>query len=283
MYKCYPGLGKKVNLGASNLVFQSSLYKNRDFFTAEVNKIPARYTMRQSYMHKIQEAIDYKTPTVALAFYNLAKGIPDQGVIDPLLQNTLKIANEPSDATFLRRAFGEDPYNVDIPQLGEYYYYLIGIEEPTDKITDAILERIGDETITKYSDFLGLSLVLKNDHKVINGLRDQLDTFSGKVLYKYLMVFANDINSSGIFPDNFKKEFKTRYKYFAEGIRKWAFVDKGVTNKELRKDVRSLALKDNYKYMTTKSNKIMLDKLTQLYEYTTGCYIRIVNEYKFQF
>lgn len=265
------------------MVFQNQLYKNRDGFYAEVNKIPVRYTAKTSLVIKIKQAIEYKIPTVALALYNLAKNY-NEAVIEKDLQETLKLCKLPTDATFLRKAFGE-PDTTNIQQLGELFYYLVKIGEPYDYITDTILSKFGETSDLKYSDFLNLSMMVKKQElraQDIEDIRDQLDVFSGTVIYNYLLSYAENIHDSGVFPDEFKREFKEHYKYFAEGIKKWAFIDKEV-EPELREDVRSLALKANYKYITLLGNKKMLEKLIELSEYISSTYLFTMNTYKFNF
>lgn len=257
------------------------LYKDPEKFLGEVNNIPIRYTTKTSLVTKIKQAIEYKIPTVALALYNIAKNI-NEAVINPKLQKTLNICKEPTDAIFLRRAFGE-PNETTITQLGELYYYLCKIGEPDNVITDTILARFGEIEDLKYSDFLNLAMVLKGD-KLIKDIRNQLDIFSGVVIYEYLLKYAEEISSSGVFPEDFKTQYKQRYKYFAEGIKKWAFLDRNV-KKPLKEDVRSLALKTNYKYITILGNDIMLKKLVELSKYTSNCYLTLIhdNGYKFHF
>ena len=41
---------------------------------------------------------------------------------------------------------------------------------------------------------------------------------------------------------------------------------------------RSLALKTNYRLMALQGPEVMLEKLVQLYEYTSICYLRLCNQ-----
>ncbi len=271
-----PGLGKKDDLGHNILVYQNLLYKGKDQFNTEVALLPERYTTKTSLVTKTKQAIEYKMPTVALHLYTIGKYY-DQGVIDPKLQETLKLCEAPSDPIFLRQAFGE-PEEADIPQLGEFYFYLKKIKMDEDDATEMILRKLIDQNETKYSDFLNLSMIVTNPDYFNEDIKEQLDTFSGTIIYKYLMQYATNIKSQGKFPEFFRKEFKDRYKYFAEGIKKWAFLDAEIKDKKLKEDVRSLALKTNYRLMALQGPEVMLEKLVQLYEYTSICYLRLCNQ-----
>lgn len=277
-----PGLTKKQDLGPNIMVFQNRLYKGRDKFYKEVKQIPIRYTTKSSLVRKIKQAIDYKIPTVACGLFDYAKNFNEEGVIDIDLQETNLICkNASTDPVFLRSAFGE-PENTKIEQLGELYYYLYKIKESKENITEIILNRFGEIEDLKYSDFLNLGMVLKNQKGYIDDIRTQLDTFSGVVIYKYLLGYAEKIHQSGEFPEDFSEQFKKRFEYFSEGIRKWAFIDRNV-KPDIKKDIRRLSLRSDYKDIVIAGNEIMLAKLFDLYDYVSVCYLNLMSDDGYQF
>lgn len=257
--------------------FQYLLYKDKDIFIDTIIKLPERNTFKTSLVTKLKEAITNKLPTVALEFFKKSKYY-DQEVLDLNLQETLELCNLPNEEDFMRSAFRD----IEIPQLGEYYYYLRKIDKDMNDIVDLIFERFGDHTVTKYSDFLNLGMVLTNPNLFNRELKEHLDTFFDRVIYKYLMVYVTDIKSTRIFPNTFEKDFIKRYEYFSEGNNIWNFLDNDLKNKILKEDVRRLSANEEYKYLTTKSYKTMLVKLEELYEYISFCYFRLdSNKYKF--
>lgn len=264
---------KKVSLGPDIMIFQNLLYKNKSHFIDTVINLPERTTFKTSVVTKLKEAIKNKLPTVALELYKISKYY-EQDVIDYNLQKTLELCNLPTEVSFMRSAFKD----VDIPQLGEYYYYLMKKGTDKNEIEELIFERFGDQTVTKYSDFLNLGMVLTNPDLFNRELKVHLDAFFDNVIHKYLMVFVEDIKNFGVYPETFKKDFKERYGYFSEGIKKWTFLDNNLKDKKLRYDVRSISIKKNYKYMTIKGSDIMLMKLEELYEYISFCYFRLDNK-----
>jgi len=276
-----PRLSKKNDLGPNIMVFQNRLYKGREKFSKEVKSIPNRYTIKSSLVRKIKQAIDYKIPTVACALFNYAKDYSEQAVIDVDLQETNLLCKATTDPVFLRNVFGE-PEDTKIEQLGELYYYLYKIKEPEQKITEIILNRFGEIEDLKYSDFLNLGMILKNQKGYIDDIRTHLDTFSGIVIYKYLLGYAEKIHDSGEFPEDFSEQFKKRFEYFSEGIRKWAFIDRNV-KPEIKKDIRKLALRADYKDIVIAGNDVMLRKLYDLYDYTSVCYLNLMSDDGYQF
>lgn len=265
--------GKEKSLGPDIMTFQYILYKDRNLFIDTVINLPEKNTFKTSLVTKVKEAIENKLPTVALALFKISK-YKEHEVLDPKLQETLELCNLPSKDTFMRSAFKD----VEIPQLGEYYYYLIKIGKDKNEIVDLIFERFGDHTVTKYSDFLNLGMVLTNPDLFNRELKDHLDTFFDKVIHKYLMAFVEDIKISGIYPETFKRDFKQRYKYFSEGVKKWTFLDNNLLDIKLKQDVRSLSLKNIYQRMPSKGLDIMILKLEELYEYISFCYFKFYNK-----
>ncbi len=269
------GIRKVKELGQDITVYQNLLYKGKNLFNTEVASLPVKYTTKTSLVTKLKQAINNKLPTVALQLFTIANYY-EQGVIDPKLQGTLKLCEAQSESKFLIKAFGE-PEIADIPQLGEYHYYLKKIKMDEDEATDLVLRRLIDQNETKYSDFLNLGMILTNPDYFNEDLKEQHDTFFEIVVHRYLKNFVVDFRNPDKYQESLKKDFTKRYQYFAEGIKKWVFLDKDIKDKNLTKDVRSLAIKKNYPMIKNKEPKIILSKLHELYQYTDACYFKLCN------
>ncbi|HMR41938.1 MAG TPA: hypothetical protein PKA90_16090 [Ignavibacteria bacterium] len=266
----------KNDLTSDINILQKLLYKGLEKFERQVISSIANHKNESVLISKAKLAIENKLPTVALRLYRISRFYKIQTVEDPELLETFRHFNSKDDAVFLRNAFGEGD-DVDIPTLGEFYYYLCKTKVDEYDRRDMVLRRLTDQKNTKYSDFLNLGMVLTSPEYYDEDLKEQIDTFSGVVIYKYLIKYVQEIKSSGVYPENLKAEFKERYKYFAEGIKKWAFLDNEIKDKALVEDVRSLALKNNYKAIPIKGKRAMLSKLSELYEYHDECYLRFCN------
>lgn len=279
---------EKATLGRNIFRFQTELYKKRSFFESEVETLPIRLNKKTTFLIKIREAIDNNLPTVAVAFKRKYDEIEESNsyILDEELHKYEKLANAPTNAIFLRLAFGS-PDVAEFPQLSEKLYYLKEINHPIEEIRTMINEKITDIGNTKFSDFVGVALLMNSPKYYDSMIAIELDTFIQTSEYDFLYKYLLRINETDTIPNSFQNDVTKRYLYFAEGIRKWAFVDRNVS-KKTREYVRAIALKtdDEIKdYFTNRDGKECYEDLKALANYvgdSSSYYVTLNGFYQFE-
>lgn len=231
---------KRIPYGRTIFKFQTELYKSKKLFNELLESLPERINRKTTYVKKVEEAIENELPSVALAIANEVAKL-DESLGDMSLRETENVCQAPTNAIFLKKAFGA---GLQISELHERLVYLTETNTPTEELRRDIISKLGGINETKFSDYLGCCLLMNSPKYYDIEIAKQLDQFANSAIFEYLYEFTYDLEKTSEVSSNFRQDVLDRFLYFGEGIKKWAFIDRN-TDLKTKNHIRSIVIPKN--------------------------------------
>lgn len=252
---------KRIPWGRSVWKFQNELYKSKNRFNELLESLPERINRKTTYVKKVEEAIENELPTVALAIANEVAKL-NEPLGDMSLRNCESLCQAPTNAIFLKKAFGNGQ---GISELPEKLVFLTETNTPTETLRYEIISKLGGVHETKFSDYLGVCLLMNSQKYFDIEVATQLDQFNGTSIFEYLYEFTYNLEETSEVSSTFRQDVLERFKYFGEGIKKWAFIDRN-TDLTTKNYIRELLSMDRREKKLTIEETLASRSLEQLTE-----------------
>lgn len=238
---------KKFYLGRDINVFQTAVYKGHDVWKKELENLYTyknnnRYSKKDLILQKATQAVENKLPTVVYALWETYNKLDNSVVINKNLATINNIFSLPNVKLVLKELF-ESHNEPKFNQLcEEVYYHRITDNDNIDIVIDKIKSKLAVDLDPKFSDYLGVNLLLTN--KTLNNLEiaSVVDDFTNHFVTANLGTYSRLMNEGLVEYD--RDEVIEKFKFFEEGYKKWAFIDKDC--KRLMKDGKESILMRTY-------------------------------------